>query len=136
VDKYVTTATDLLPCLGGAGNITALTHCVTRLRLDLAQRGRVDDAALRAHPAVLGVREAEQFQVIVGPAVVAKLAHALAALVAQGQQTGGWQRGGRRDQGNGWGWGLISSSASGASRYPRRWGTSSSRGSPCTRRAC
>jgi sucrose PTS system EIIBCA or EIIBC component len=87
VDKYARTAAALLPLLGGGDNITSLGHCVTRLRLDLADRTLVDDDALRAHPAVLGVRAAEQFQVIVGPAVVERLARALECLLDHGRQT-------------------------------------------------
>jgi sucrose PTS system EIIBCA or EIIBC component len=86
VDKYTRTAAALLPLVGGAGNITSLGHCVTRLRLELADRRLVDDDALRAHPAVLGVREGEQFQVIVGPAVVERLAQALECLLDHGRQ--------------------------------------------------
>lgn len=86
MDIYARTAAALLPLLGGPDNITTLAHCVTRLRLGLADRSLADDAALRAHPAVLGLREAEQFQVIVGPAVVAALAEAFASLLAHWPQ--------------------------------------------------
>lgn len=75
--KYQATATVLLDLLGGSGNITALEHCVTRLRLSLTDRSLVNDTPLRDHPAVLGVLERDTFQIIVGPAAVGPLAAAL-----------------------------------------------------------
>lgn len=81
-DRYVQTATVLCGLLGGADNIASLGHCVTRLRLSLTDRARVDDTALREHPAVLGVLERGTFQIIVGPAAVAPLTAALGQLLA------------------------------------------------------
>lgn len=82
MDKYARTATVLRDLLGGTDNIASLAHCVTRLRLTLTDRARVDDTALRDHPAVLGVLERDTFQIVVGPAAVAPLAAALARLLA------------------------------------------------------
>ncbi len=48
------TAAALLPLVGGPANVTSVAHCMTRLRLGLADRSRVDDEALRAVPGVLG----------------------------------------------------------------------------------
>ncbi|WP_329138144.1 PTS glucose/sucrose transporter subunit IIB [Streptomyces sp. NBC_01476] len=80
-DKYQATAAVLRDLLGGSGNITALEHCVTRLRLSLTERSLVNDTALRDHPAVLGVLERDTFQIIVGPAAVAPLTAALRHLL-------------------------------------------------------
>lgn len=82
VDKYVRTAAVLRDLLGGAGNISSLTHCVTRLRLTLTDRTHVDETALRGHPAVLEVLERDTFQLVVGPAAVTPLASALTQLLA------------------------------------------------------
>ncbi|WP_046497749.1 PTS glucose/sucrose transporter subunit IIB [Streptomyces odonnellii] len=82
MDKYVRTAAVLRDLLGGTDNIVSLAHCVTRLRLTLTDRARVDDTALRDHPAVLGVLERDTFQIVVGPAAVTPLAAALAQLLA------------------------------------------------------
>lgn len=82
LDQYVRTAAVLRDLLGGAGNIASLAHCVTRLRLTLTDRSCVDDTALRDHPAVLGVLERDTLQIVVGPAAVARLAAALAQLLA------------------------------------------------------
>ncbi|MGH3536821.1 MAG: PTS transporter subunit EIIB, partial [Pseudonocardiaceae bacterium] len=53
IDKFTTTATALLPYLGGAMNITSVVHCITRLRFTVLDRSVVDEAALLPHPAVL-----------------------------------------------------------------------------------
>lgn len=82
MDKYARTAAVLRDLLGGTDNIASLTHCVTRLRLTLTDPARVDDTALRNHPAVLGVLERDTFQIVVGPAAVTPLAAALTRLLA------------------------------------------------------
>ncbi|WP_030898571.1 PTS glucose/sucrose transporter subunit IIB [Streptomyces sp. NRRL F-5126] len=81
MDKYTRTAAALHDLLGGPDNIVSLAHCVTRLRLTLADLTRVDDATLRDHPAVLGVLDRDTFQIVVGPAAVTPLAAALARLL-------------------------------------------------------
>lgn len=87
-DRLARAAVELAEALGGRVNLARVGHCVTRLRLDLVERGRVDETALRAHPAVLGLREDDgaggRFQVWVGPAVVADLAAALDRLLVEG----------------------------------------------------
>lgn len=45
----------ILDKVGGAENITSLTHCATRLRFQLADQSKADQDALDNHPAVLGV---------------------------------------------------------------------------------
>lgn len=80
-DKITRTSAVFLELLGGASNIRAVTHCVTRLRLTLACTSEVDETGLRAHPAVLGLVDSDTFQVIVGPATVAPLAQALASML-------------------------------------------------------
>jgi glucose-like phosphotransferase system IIB component len=84
MDKYTRTAAALRDLLGGPDNIVSLAHCVTRLRLTLADRTRVDDTTLRDHPAVLGVLDRDTFQIVVGPAAVTPLAAALAQLLDAG----------------------------------------------------
>ena len=57
--------------VGGPDNITSLTHCATRLRFELVDGGKVDEAALDAVPAVLGSvpQSGDRHQVIIGGAV-------------------------------------------------------------------
>ncbi|MFJ8694005.1 PTS transporter subunit EIIC [Streptomyces roseolilacinus] len=78
------TAAALLPLVGGAANVTSVTHCMTRLRLALGDRALVRDAELRAHPAVLGVVEDDgTYQIVLGPGRVARVAPEFRALVAE-----------------------------------------------------
>lgn len=84
-DKYTAAAAELLPLLGGAANILTLTHCITRLRITLANQHAVNHPALRDHPAVLGhIATAESLHLIVGPAAAARLAHACTTVVNHG----------------------------------------------------
>ncbi|MBQ1098748.1 PTS transporter subunit EIIC [Streptomyces sp. b94] len=79
------TAAALLPLVGGAANVTSVAHCMTRLRLGLADRTRVADAALRALTGVLGVVEdGDSYQVVLGPGVVGRVTEAFEALLAAG----------------------------------------------------
>ena len=58
---------DLLPLVGGAENISKLTHCATRLRFEFCDRSRVDVEAIQSTPGVISVVEkGGQFQVVVG----------------------------------------------------------------------
>lgn len=58
---------DLLPLVGGADNISKLTHCATRLRFEFCDRSRVDEDAIKNTPGVISVVEkGGQFQVVVG----------------------------------------------------------------------
>lgn len=68
--KYQELASDILPLVGGEGNIDNVIHCVTRLRFYLKDRSKADKEALEDLSGVMGVVEAnDQFQVIVGQAV-------------------------------------------------------------------
>ena len=53
--------------VGGVDNISAVTHCVTRLRFYLNNRDLADDEAIKNLPCVLGVVYGNgQYQVILG----------------------------------------------------------------------
>ncbi|MFF1958155.1 PTS transporter subunit EIIC [Streptomyces sp. NPDC058220] len=80
-DKNRATAEAILPLVGGAGNITSIAHCMTRLRLGLHDRSLVQDEALKALPAVLGVVEDETYQIVLGPGTVARVTPELESLV-------------------------------------------------------
>jgi len=85
-EHRATAAAIAQPLVGGAANVTSVTHCMTRLRLGLADRSRVDDAALRALPAVLGVVEdGDSYQVVLGPGKVARVTPEFARLVDDGR---------------------------------------------------
>jgi PTS system sucrose-specific IIC component len=80
--KHVAAAEAIIGALGGPANIATLEHCVTRLRIALADPRLLDDTRLRSHPAVLGVLRRETLQIVVGPAAVTPLATAMAQLIA------------------------------------------------------
>ena len=57
----------IVAALGGKDNITYLTHCTTRLRASLKDRGIVDDATLKKIDGVIDCRwTADQIQIIIG----------------------------------------------------------------------
>lgn len=63
-------AKQILQYIGGEANITALTHCATRLRFTLKDKAKADAAALQKCKGVLGaVESGGQFQVIIGSEV-------------------------------------------------------------------
>ncbi|GAB3489720.1 PTS transporter subunit EIIC [Nocardiopsis coralliicola] len=78
-----TAAGALLALVGGAGNVTTVENCISRLRLGLVDRDRVDDAGVRAHPAALGVVDDETYQIVLGPAAVTQVTEAFRRLVAE-----------------------------------------------------
>jgi trehalose PTS system EIIBC or EIIBCA component len=60
--------------IGGAGNVSSASHCVTRLRLVLVDESLVDKEALEENELVKGTFSASgQFQVIIGPGMVEKV---------------------------------------------------------------
>ncbi|MFF3347329.1 PTS transporter subunit EIIC [Streptomyces sp. NPDC002779] len=75
------TAAAILPLVGGPANVTSVAHCMTRLRLGLADRSLVDEEALRAVPGVLGVVDDDTYQIVLGPGVVARVTPEFQALV-------------------------------------------------------
>ncbi|KAB8294622.1 glucose PTS transporter subunit IIA [Bifidobacterium avesanii] len=65
------TASQIIAAVGGAGNVTSLTHCATRLRFELVDAGRVDQNALDHMDGVLGAvpQAGNRYQVVIGGAV-------------------------------------------------------------------
>ncbi|MDV5147403.1 PTS transporter subunit EIIC [Streptomyces sp. SBC-4] len=85
-DKNRAIAAAILPLVGGAGNISSVAHCMTRLRLGLRDRSLVQDEALKALPSVMGVVEDDTYQIVLGPGTVARVTPELEALVAAAPQ--------------------------------------------------
>lgn len=76
---------DILQAIGGAQNIAACGHCMTRLRLTLNQPGESDLARLKSLPGVLGVIDSEaQLQIVLGPGKAQTAAEGMQNLLAQG----------------------------------------------------
>ena len=65
--KFEQEAKDLLAAIGGKENVTAVTHCATRMRFVLGNDKKADVKTIEAIPAVKGTfTNAGQFQVIIG----------------------------------------------------------------------
>lgn len=65
--KFEKDAKTLLEAIGGKENISAVSHCATRMRFVLADEKKADVKAIEAIPAVKGTfTNAGQFQVIIG----------------------------------------------------------------------
>ncbi|MER6101724.1 PTS transporter subunit EIIC [Streptomyces sp. NPDC001832] len=84
-DKNRATAAAILPLVGGASNVSSIAHCMTRLRLSLHDRSLVDDKALKALPAVMGVVEDDTYQIVLGPGTVARVTPEFEQLVEEGK---------------------------------------------------
>ena len=75
------TARGILDAVGGPENITGLTHCATRLRLNLKDDTACDDAAVKEVDGVINtVSAAGQYQILIGTEVP-KLYEKFSALV-------------------------------------------------------
>ncbi|MBT2539302.1 PTS transporter subunit EIIC [Streptomyces sp. ISL-44] len=86
-DKNRATAAAILPLVGGPDNIASIAHCMTRLRIGLLDRSLVDDEALRALPAVMGVVDDDTYQIVLGPGTVARVTPEFEALVEEGRRS-------------------------------------------------
>ncbi len=69
--NYKQTAADVLRLIGGEKNVSHLEHCSTRLRFTVADPAKVDAAALKKTPGVMGViANGGQCQVVIGNDVI------------------------------------------------------------------
>jgi PTS system N-acetylglucosamine-specific IIB component len=57
----------ILAALGGASNVEEIEGCITRLRTEVVDASRVDEAALKAAGAHGVMRAGSVVQVVVGP---------------------------------------------------------------------
>ena len=81
-DQYLVLAQDIVALLGGTENITFLTHCVTRLRLNLKDKDLAQVDRIGELKGVLGTQwVGEQLQIIIG-------AHVSDAYAAMQEVTG------------------------------------------------
>ena len=75
------TAEELLAGFGGKENISSFTNCMTRLRVKVNDKSKVNEDALKSQKKSLGVAIAgEEYQVILGPGFVLKVANAFGQL--------------------------------------------------------
>ncbi|MBF0779231.1 PTS transporter subunit EIIC [Streptococcus cuniculi] len=69
--NYRAIAAAILEKVGGSENIANMTHCATRLRLNLKDPNKADDVAVKAISGVVGVvNKAGQYQVLIGTEVI------------------------------------------------------------------
>ena len=69
--NYKQTVADVLRLIGGEKNVSHLEHCSTRLRFTVADPAKVDAAALKKTPGVMGViANGGQCQVVIGNDVI------------------------------------------------------------------
>ncbi len=67
---FKTMAPAIIAAVGGAENIKTHTHCMTRLRLVLADKKKANEEELKAIEGVKGViDQAGQYQIVIGPSV-------------------------------------------------------------------
>ena len=67
--------------VGGTGNVARITYCMTRVRMTIIDRSKVDLKALKAVTGVMGVVDGEILQVVVGPGMVNKVAQKMVEAV-------------------------------------------------------
>ena len=81
-------AIKIVDIVGGTENIVTVAHCMTRLRLTLAEREKADTNELKRTAGVLGVVESSgQLQIILGPGVVNKVAACVEKVIGDGGDT-------------------------------------------------
>lgn len=69
-EKFNELSEIIIDNIGGKDNVTLFTHCVTRLRFNIKDRGLVNVENIKLQDNVIGVQwSGEQFQVIIGPDV-------------------------------------------------------------------
>lgn len=68
--KYTALAEQFINLIGGKENVVFFTHCVTRLRINIKDRGRVDVEGINNTVGVAGTQwSGEQLQIIIGSGV-------------------------------------------------------------------
>ncbi|MGV2687232.1 PTS beta-glucoside transporter subunit IIABC, partial [Clostridium perfringens] len=65
--KYEQLAKDIIKNVGGKENIKSLTHCITRLRFQLDDESKANDAVLKNMDGIVTIlKSAGQYQVVIG----------------------------------------------------------------------
>lgn len=68
---------EIVGAVGGTENINSATNCMTRLRMNIKDKSKIDQDTLKNTEGVMGVVDAETLQVVVGPGKAKKLADLL-----------------------------------------------------------
>ncbi|MDQ0090041.1 PTS system sucrose-specific IIC component [Paenibacillus anaericanus] len=89
MSKYHDMAVKILEAVGGSSNVSSYTNCMTRLRITVVDRSRIEEAKLKKIEGVLGVVDDETYQVILGPGIVTKVAEQFGKLLEGNPVEGG-----------------------------------------------
>ncbi|MDR2703135.1 MAG: PTS transporter subunit EIIC, partial [Cellulomonadaceae bacterium] len=73
-DKYEVIANSTIDAIGGPSNVASYTNCMTRLRIVPRNAALINDGAVKAIPGVMGTVQGPEYQVILGPGAVTKVA--------------------------------------------------------------
>ena len=69
-ERFEELTNSVIDLIGGKDNIVFFTHCVTRLRFNVKDKGGVNEEAIEKIPGVIGCQwSGDQFQIIIGQAV-------------------------------------------------------------------
>ena len=60
--NYAALARSVIAALGGVDNISAVTHCMTRLRFVIKDDALIDSPTLKTIPGVLGVVRSDNYR--------------------------------------------------------------------------
>ncbi|WP_368645547.1 PTS transporter subunit EIIC [Alkalibacterium putridalgicola] len=66
-------AQEIVDAVGGKDNIASSTNCMTRVRMNVKDKSLIDEAGLKNTEGVMGVNDADTYQVIVGPGTAKKI---------------------------------------------------------------
>lgn len=74
MDKYQRIASEIADAIGGTDNVVSYTNCMTRLRVNVADRSLINEDQVKKINGVLGTVDDETYQIILGPGTVTKVA--------------------------------------------------------------
>lgn len=87
-------ARELLALVGGKENIRSATNCMTRVRLDLADKSKAKTAEIKTLDGVLGIVDEDGLQIVVGPGKAKKVLDILTdelGVARSGSTVGDWK---------------------------------------------
>ena len=73
-------AREIYESVGGMMNVSKVMHCMTRVRLSIIDKQRVQLEQLKAIDGVMGIVEDDSLQIVVGPGTVNKVAQKMAEM--------------------------------------------------------
>lgn len=77
IDKYTDLGQKIYDQIGGIENVKSLYHCMTRVRISIRDRNKVNLAGLKKIDGVIGVVDGETLEIVLGPGVNTKVAQSM-----------------------------------------------------------